>query len=542
MPSPGPTLARFLAPPTRAPAPSGACLFAERLPLRGPLAAGLLALGLLVGGLPASACAQRSDTIHVHLTLEQGALSVEIDYPPMPIQRRDPGEGWAPVSIPAFALWPSAGANFTEAIADLEARDEMGQPLLVRATGPHEWELSVGGGSFTMEYRVRAPKDSLVGSDDAGLFEPTLTGDLVVLWGRSWFMRPLDRVLAELPVRVAVSGTYPEAAFLGATDGRFANAEELSSSVLVGGNLRTRWAGSTPASPEARRPEAEGSGLRFTLQGEDWRFSDDDFVETIERIAVVQSEAMGFDPGTSTDVLLLQGSTARSGGRAEGNVIAIYPDPELPLLARDPETLRLAAHEHFHRWNGEYAVSDPAADEGRYKWFQEGLTEYMAFRTLVAARFLEPADFVFKVNQYIDNYHRNPTALEATAQVMQRDYWTDPRLQRLTYDRGLLLGLIMDARIRRLTSGEATIVDYLKGVISPDGPVTYDDGLLLGELETLTRQSWEGFYQAFMLGADPLPLAELCDDAGFDCRQEREGEWRLQPTDRTARSLARLMR
>ncbi len=166
----------------------------------------------------------------------------------------------------------------------------------------------------------------------------------------------------------------------------------------------------------------------------------------------------------------------------------------------------------------------------------------MAFRTLVGAGFVEPADFVFKVNQYLDNYYRNPFALEATARVMEEDYWTDLRLQRLAYDKGILLGLALEARIRRVTNGEATLVDYLRRVIPPDGPVTYDDGRLLGDLEALTGQPWGPFYEAFMLGADPLPIADLCEDAGLDCERERGGDLRLRPTDRTARGLARLMR
>lgn len=496
----------------------------------GRVAVATAALGLYVAGLPRALVAQRSDTIDVRVTLELGSLQAEIAYPRMPVQRREADGAWLPVAIPAFALWPWAGVDFSEAMSNLEAWDDSGQPVLIRATGPHEWEVPVGEGGFTVAYRIDSPKGSFVGSADNDLFKPTLTEDLALLWGRSWFMRPLDGVLAGLPVRVTVSGAYREAAFLGTAEGRFRDTEALVSSVLVGGEVRTFEAGFGDRT------------IRFTLQGDRWRFSDDDLVEAIGLIARAQSEAMGFDPGGSTDVLLLEGSTAQSGGTAEGSVIAVYPDPELPLFARDPETLRLAAHEHFHRWNGEYAMSDPAADEGRYKWFQEGLTEYMAFRTLVAARFLEPADFVFKVNQYIDTYHRNAMAFVATADVMARDYWSDPRLQRLAYEKGLLLGLVLDARIRRLTDGKATIVDYLKNVITPDGPAVYDDDRLLEELVRLTGQSWAGFYEAFVLGSDPLPVGELCDDAGFDCRRERGGVWRLQPTDRTARELARLMR
>ena len=283
--------------------------------------------------------------------------------------------------------------------------------------------------------------------------------------------------------------------------------------------------------------------MPFVLTGGAWPFTDDDFVGAVGDIMTAQASAMGFAPDGDITVVLLEGASHSSGGTVEGDVITVYPDPGVDLFRRDPESLRLLAHEHFHLWNGRHAAGDPSR-EGRYKWLQEGLTEYMAYRSLVTAGFVEPGDFVFKVNQFIDTYLQNPRALSATADTLEHRYWEHQDYQRLPYDKGFLLGLTLDARIQELTDGRADIVDYLKVVIRPSRHGYYDDDVLLAALEETApaaQGAWDSFYGAYMLGAAPLPLEELCRDAGFDCGGDGDAV-KLEATERTRRAMERLLR
>lgn len=457
-----------------------------------------------------------SDTIFVRLDISPGAAEVEVRYPP------------TGVALPLLALPPWAGRQLGRSITDFRAATSDGEPLWVRQADAGAWEVAAGGAAFTITYRLRADKESLIEEGWPDVYRPTLTDRLALLWGVSWFVRPLDAALALHPVRLTAGSEYGSVTLLGGDRSTFRDTEDLAGSVLVAGALRSI------------RAEVQGQPLRLLIQGDDWRFSDQDLLEAIGRIVKVQHDAMGFLPPSTLDVALLEGARGQTGGAAEGGAIVLFPDPRWRLTERDPETLRLLAHEHFHRWIGEYAYGSPARGEGRYKWFHEGVTEYLAYCTLVRAGFLDPGDLVFKINQFLELYEANPAATVATADDMEREYWLRPEYQALAYQKGFLLALGVDARIQA-TGDDASIWDFVRRVAEPTGPREYDDEVLLEALERLTGQDWSGYFTSYMLGSDPLDIAATCRDAGLDCRS-RGGALRLEATARSRAALGRLTR
>ena len=152
---------------------------------------------------------QANDTIDIRLHVEPGRVLVEMHLPPVP------------VPIPGFALWPWGGADLARDLSELQAFNEAGEAVLVRETAPGEWEVPLGGGRLSLEYRVNAWKESFTGERRSDVYRPTLTKDLAVVGGRSWFLQPLEGRLALSPVRVAVTGPYREPELLGSRDGVF---------------------------------------------------------------------------------------------------------------------------------------------------------------------------------------------------------------------------------------------------------------------------------------------------------------------------------
>ncbi len=489
-----------------------------------------------------------ADTIDVVLELTPGRATVEIRYPATELV-------FVHLALPSWA-----GLRFDEGVAELSASTTAGEPILIRPGEAGEWEIPVGREAFSLSYSIRSEKTSFVGDGGVEAWLPTLTPDLSFLWGTSWFLRPADASLATLPVRLRVVAAKPDLTILGgggalgsgtspvaegATEDRsggggdagevlesvirFDNAESAAHSLVLGGTLRSL--GTT----------AFGLPIRLTVTGEQWRFEDHELLDAAASIVQVQARSLGFLPGAGLDVVLLEGMGRESGGMAEGELIVLYADPNLRLDERDPETLRILAHEHLHRWIGEYAHSTPARGEGRFKWFQEGVTDYLAFRTLARAGLLQPGDFVFKVNQYIDGYLENPAAFEATADDMERDYWSNPDYQRLAYQKGFLLAMTIDARIQVSTGGGASLWDYVAQVAGYAIAPEYDDDALLDGLARTTGEDWTAFYDAYVLGAQPLDLARFCEDVGLECRRERGRTRRLLATERSAMALARLI-
>ena len=118
------------------------------------------------------------------------------------------------------------------------------------------------------------------------------------------------------------------------------------------------------------------------------------------------------------------------------------------------EELRdLLAHEMTHNWPT--MVDEPA---GLGTWYLEGSAEY--YSTIVPMEMgLCSLEHTAKViNSKAGSYFRNPCH-DLSNLELGKIYWEDRRCQRVPYSRGVLFLSNVDARIRRATNGEKTLLD-----------------------------------------------------------------------------------
>lgn len=449
---------------------------------------------------PATPTADGSDSLQVELRLAPGELWARLSFPAAPVDS-------LVLELPAWA----GVADFHEEVRDLRATDEAGAPLEVRPSEEGRWVVEGTRVPFSIRYVIGTRKTSFVGADRSDIFRPTLLQDWAFVWGHAWLIRPVEDPWPGRPVHLRVdAGSFGSTWVSGPEDGGFRDLDSLAESLLVAGAYRPRFA------------EVAGKRVRFLLRGS-WGFTDETFVEALGRIFQRQALDMGSYPGPELMVVLVEGSASSSGGTVDGGAIALYPPAGATLGSAGLGTLRLVAHEHFHIWNGDYARPTAAAGEGRYKWFQEGLTEYVAERTLLRAGLSTPEDFIHRVNHVIRDYESNPVARTASADVLERRYWEDPDHQQLPYLKGFLLALWIDARVRRVTSDRRDLDDVLRAVLrqSTDSTgVSYDDARLRQALRETTGGDWSTLYEEGVLGSSPLPLWEICSEAGLVCRRE----------------------
>jgi predicted metalloprotease with PDZ domain len=146
------------------------------------------------------------------------------------------------------------------------------------------------------------------------------------------------------------------------------------------------------------------------------------------------------------------GSKAIHGqGRRGGFVVSMPPGPP------DRSALLLLAHEAFHLWNGHRIVPSPAA-EPQTRWFKEGVTHYIALKALYALGIYQRRDVLDEIARAAYLYRRNPAARRgAEADAADR--------QRLPYDRGLLLGLGLDAALTEASRGEIGIEHWFRRLL-----------------------------------------------------------------------------
>lgn len=103
------------------------------------------------------------------------------------------------------------------------------------------------------------------------------------------------------------------------------------------------------------------------------------------------------------------------------------------------------AHELFHAWNP-VRLGAPIGPQGY--WFSEGFTDFYARRLLQRARLLSPTAFADVWNETLRGYGVSPAKTMPGAQAAEA-FWTDPDAEKITYQRGAMLAVLWDWRLRR---------------------------------------------------------------------------------------------
>ena len=170
------------------------------------------------------------------------------------------------------------------------------------------------------------------------------------------------------------------------------------------------------------------------------------------------------------------------------------------------------AHEIFHYWN--YSKLE-GADYVSSQWFQEGFTEYVANLVMVNGKITDSNAFTDKLSKHVNNYRKLTTTLE--------NYGTHkgPPL----YSAGALVAFMWDLKIRRATGGKRSIGDLFRNLMvqTDSGARKYTWTDIKTALQATADGDWEGFYQAYIKGHQPLPLDEVLPLAGLRVNKLADG-------------------
>lgn len=329
---------------------------------------------------------------------------------------------------------------------------------------PEEGRIDVETGSLDwveLHYRV----DLEAFPDDAPRPAPDVTGETVLGYLPALLVVPSRRIverIREIPVELHVPRSWD----LRATWPK----EERSSSERDGGRdvhgfvvsdiraLRDAYFVTGP-DLSTRRTDDRSIVAAFEPGLE---IPESPFVELVERVVGVYRERFG-----SIGPVLVYARAARDGpsaglrGTAKRNGFVVHIPERRPLRA---DAAILVAHEAFHLWNGHRAIPAPDAEPG-VRWFEEGVTHYMAVKTLYEIGRIDFADVRRQLAESAFYYRHNPASGRGRASRLDVD--------RLPYDRGLLLGLALDGGLHRCTSDGASLARWIRRLLDEE-PTYYD--------------------------------------------------------------------
>ncbi|MBS0297302.1 MAG: M61 family metallopeptidase [Proteobacteria bacterium] len=205
--------------------------------------------------------------------------------------------------------------------------------------------------------------------------------------------------------------------------------------------------------------KAAGAEVSVAVLGS-WSADTEAFADMLARIVGAEHAYWG-DKGegyvvTMTPMTPRKGSIS-TGGTSLDDGFAIFAGSDSPL-----DSMRyLIAHEYAHTWNPvRLGQMRTEAHEPVDYWFSEGFTDFLAYRALLRSGVWSPQDFRDELNRTLEAYGGS-SARTAPNSVIVTDFWKDYAVQKLAYQRGMMLAMIWDERLRRATGGRLDMDDVL---------------------------------------------------------------------------------
>lgn len=297
-----------------------------------------------------------------------------------------------------------------------------------------------------------------------------------------------------------------------------AKLPEFRSAIFVAGDLRVV------------KTKAKGNDINVVVRGK-WQFTDGELAEMIRKVIETERDFFADHSQKYYLVTLVQIDEGRPnalslGGTGLTDSFALFATPNATI-----DRFRwLLAHEYSHNWIPGRLGQMPEREQELY-WFSEGFTEFYTLKLLKSGGLITAAEYAESYNERIREYYTLPVRNAPNDRIVS-DFWTDPKVQRLPYLRGLLFATNLDAEISKVSSGKASLDDAIRELLaaskaSPQ-PLSFDSLTavfskhigrdITPEIDRYLKDGETVVPQAEALGSDfsqrtsELPVFEL----GFD--------------------------
>lgn len=205
---------------------------------------------------------------------------------------------------------------------------------------------------------------------------------------------------------------------------------DLWSSVTVGGDFRV-----------LRDP---ATNVRLAIRGQ-WTFTGADFMREASSI-IGGHRAFWGDPASPYLVTVLQLAGPENwisvGGTGLNDAFAFFATPN----GEAATITRTLAHESLHTWVPAQIGGMPQPEAADY-WLSEGFTDFYTGRMLVRGGVWTPQQYAADLNIMLRDYAQSSVRTEPNTRVVA-DFWNNQEVQKLPYQRGRMLALVWDGRLR----------------------------------------------------------------------------------------------
>lgn len=248
-------------------------------------------------------------------------------------------------------------------------------------------------------------------------------------------------------------------------------------------------------------------------------------------------------------------SEAGEGGMEHADSTAISADSV-------EELMDLCAHEFFHAWNVK-RIRPQALEPVNYRkeqytrvlWFAEGVTSTYAAYTLERTGLWSKEEFYADLASQITDLQSRSARRWQSAEDSSLDAWLEkypeynaPNRSISYYDKGQILGVMLDLAIRDATGNRKSLDDVMRLMNDEDAKAGkfYDgDKAIRAAVEKVAGADFGDFFDRYVAGVEEIPYDRFLSAAGLELKP-KAGAYSIvetsHPTDRQRRILDGLLR
>lgn len=283
--------------------------------------------------------------------------------------------------------------------------------------------------------------------------------------------------------------------------------------------------------------EANGATFRIAVDADPADYNMSDLQEMVRKIVTTEMEWMDDKPFGQYLFIYHFPHGLGAGGMEHAYSTSIEASAD--RIKEDPVALAsTTAHEFFHLWNVKRirpATLEPIdyvhENYTRALWFSEGVTSTVADYALLRAGICDEHRFLNDLSHEIATLQKRPAHRTQSVEDSSLDTWFDKYPQyRLPdrsisyYNKGEILGVLLDLAIRDKTKGAKSLRDLLRWMNKTYayGSRYFNDTDGVREAAaSVSGADLQSFFRKYVSGLDELPYNELLQRVGLRLVEQR---------------------
>lgn len=465
----------------------------------------LLRLALILATALAPSYAVTDYTISL-VHPEQHLVEVQIQLPEGSSQRE--------LQLPVWnALYQVR--DFAQYVNWVRAKDRAGRPLTVHALDKSRWQISGAEGGAVVEYEIYV--------DSFGPFGAQLTPHhaffnlaQILLYPVAARSEPMVVRFTQLP-----QGWHVATPLTPSPNGGFSaeNYDRLVDSPVEMGRF------------QESDFDQDGGHYRVVVDAEPSDY-DVEKIDTMLHKIVAAATSWMADRPFDIYMFLYHFPRGPAGGGMEHSYSTAI-DVNADVLSRSPEVLAsVTAHEFFHLWNVKRIrpqtlepVDYTKENYTRALWFSEGCTSTAADIIQLRSGLLDESQFERQLSSGIAELERRPAHLTQSAEDSSLDAWLEgnayyrrPERSISYYNKGELLGIMLDLTVREASHGQASlreVFQWMNQNYAKKGRFFPDSDGVREAAEAVSHADLGWFFAKYVAGTEEIPWNDFFRGVGL---------------------------